>query len=56
MSQQDVNIIDPFSRKKMTDPVKNKICGHVYDREMLALVLKNQERFTKYAFICHISY
>ncbi|XP_058806147.1 E3 SUMO-protein ligase NSE2-like [Phymastichus coffea] len=40
MTQEQVNIIDAFSKKRMTNPVKNMQCGHVYDRETVIDVLK----------------
>lgn len=39
MTQDTINVIDAFSKKRMTDPVKNKACGHIYDRETVNSVL-----------------
>lgn len=47
MTQDEINVIDPFTKKRMTDPVKNKACGHVYDRESAMAVLKMNEK-TRY--------
>ncbi|KAG7209295.1 hypothetical protein KM043_015408 [Ampulex compressa] len=35
-----INVIDPISKKRITDPVKNAICGHTYDRESVTEMLK----------------
>ena len=35
--------IDPFSKREIEFPVKNKTCGHVYDREQLRLVLGSRD-------------
>ncbi|XP_051157726.1 E3 SUMO-protein ligase NSE2-like [Leptopilina boulardi] len=43
-TQDTVNVIDPFTKKRMTDPVKNKTCGHVYDRESVTAMLKVNPR------------
>ncbi|XP_011506292.1 PREDICTED: E3 SUMO-protein ligase NSE2-like [Ceratosolen solmsi marchali] len=40
ITENDINIIDPFTKKRMIDPVKNKICGHVYDRESTIYILQ----------------
>ncbi|XP_050472203.1 E3 SUMO-protein ligase NSE2-like [Bombus huntii] len=35
-----VNVIDPISKKRIVDPVKNTICGHTYDQESIMQLLK----------------
>ena len=35
-----INVIDPISKKRIVDPVKNSICGHTYDRESITEILK----------------
>ncbi|KAJ8679897.1 hypothetical protein QAD02_015684 [Eretmocerus hayati] len=46
MTQGEINVIDPFTKKRMTDPVKNKACGHVYDRASVTQMV-NVNRNTK---------
>lgn len=49
----DINVIDPISKMRMTDPVRNAICGHIYDRESLMAMLQknNKTRFACYAML-----
>ncbi|XP_031850371.1 E3 SUMO-protein ligase NSE2 [Nomia melanderi] len=35
-----INVIDPISKKRIVDPVKNNVCGHTYDRESITQILK----------------
>lgn len=35
-----INVIDPISKKRIVDPVKNSVCGHTYDRESITEILK----------------
>ncbi|XP_078045306.1 E3 SUMO-protein ligase NSE2 isoform X2 [Augochlora pura] len=35
-----INVIDPISKKRIVDPVKNTVCGHTYDRETITELLK----------------
>lgn len=35
-----INIIDPISKKRIVNPVKNTICGHTYDKESITQLLK----------------
>ncbi|KOX80070.1 E3 SUMO-protein ligase NSE2 [Melipona quadrifasciata] len=35
-----INVIDPISKKRIVDPVKNIICGHTYDRQSIIQILK----------------
>ncbi|XP_042870386.1 E3 SUMO-protein ligase NSE2-like [Penaeus japonicus] len=44
VTQQEVNLIDPISMKQMTDPVRNKICGHVYERSSVVNMIKQNRR------------
>lgn len=46
-TQNEINVIDPFSKKRMVDPVKNKVCNHVYDKNTVEEVLKMNPR-TRY--------
>jgi len=34
--------IDPFSKKEIVNPVKNKKCLHIYDKEQLKQVLESR--------------
>ncbi|EFN67027.1 E3 SUMO-protein ligase NSE2 [Camponotus floridanus] len=39
----DINVIDPISKTRMTNPVKNAACGHVYDKaSLIAMLEKNK--------------
>lgn len=44
MSGGYINTIDPISKKRIVDPVKNIICGHTYDRESVTELLKMNEK------------
>ncbi|KAK1133456.1 hypothetical protein K0M31_011263 [Melipona bicolor] len=35
-----INVIDPISKRRIVDPVKNIICGHTYDRQSIIQILK----------------
>ncbi|XP_012223813.1 E3 SUMO-protein ligase NSE2-like [Linepithema humile] len=38
-----INVIDPISKMRMTNPVKNAVCGHIYDKESLTAMLKKNK-------------
>ncbi|KAL0121034.1 hypothetical protein PUN28_008633 [Cardiocondyla obscurior] len=40
LTSSEINVIDPISKTRMTDPVRNAACGHVYDKESLVAMLK----------------
>ncbi|XP_020288026.1 E3 SUMO-protein ligase NSE2-like [Pseudomyrmex gracilis] len=43
LTNRDINVIDPISKTRMTDPVRNTVCGHVYDRaSLIAMLEKNK--------------
>ncbi|EZA58649.1 E3 SUMO-protein ligase NSE2 [Ooceraea biroi] len=44
MTSQDMNIIDPISKTRMIDPVRNAVCGHVYDRGNLVAMLQRNKQ------------
>lgn len=39
-----MTVIDPITKKRITDPVRNTACGHVYDRESIQHLLKASKR------------
>ena len=43
VAQQHVDI-DPFTSERLRDPVKNKQCGHVYERESVLQFLQSSRR------------
>ncbi|XP_043472929.1 E3 SUMO-protein ligase NSE2-like [Leptopilina heterotoma] len=43
-TQKEINVVDPFTKKRMTDPMRNKLCGHIYDRESVTALLKVNPR------------
>ncbi|GAB1868134.1 E3 SUMO-protein ligase NSE2 [Camponotus japonicus] len=43
LTGRDINVIDPISKTRMTNPVKNAACGHVYDKgSLIAMLQKNK--------------
>ena len=40
MTQVEINTVCSFSRKEMLKPVKNILCGHMYDRHSIEALLK----------------
>jgi len=40
----NINLIDPISKKIMTEPVRNKHCGHVYDRDSVVQMIAHTKR------------
>ncbi|XP_012532147.1 E3 SUMO-protein ligase NSE2 [Monomorium pharaonis] len=43
LTDSQINVIDPISKMRMTDPVRNMVCGHVYDRESLVAMLRKNK-------------
>ncbi|XP_069162015.1 E3 SUMO-protein ligase NSE2-like [Procambarus clarkii] len=43
-TKETVNLIDPISKMIMTDPVRNKHCGHVYERLSVVKMIKASKR------------
>jgi len=42
-SNEQLNLIDPISKKIMTDPVRHTKCGHVYDRHSILMMMKSKK-------------
>ncbi|KAK0179694.1 hypothetical protein PV327_005424 [Microctonus hyperodae] len=40
IAQNNINLICPISKSKMTEPMQNKICGHVYDKSSVVSLLE----------------
>ena len=43
VTQQEVNTKCPYTGQEMTNPVKNKLCGHSYDRDGIMALIKNRK-------------
>ncbi|XP_024942717.1 E3 SUMO-protein ligase NSE2 isoform X2 [Cephus cinctus] len=43
LMQGTVNVIDPITKKRMVDPMKNT-CGHSYERESIIALLKSNKK------------
>lgn len=39
LTVSEVNVIDPITKTRMTNPVRNTVCGHVYNKESLVAML-----------------
>ncbi|XP_039233653.1 E3 SUMO-protein ligase NSE2 isoform X2 [Drosophila yakuba] len=35
------SLYDPWSKALMKNPVRNKVCGHIYDRDSVMLIIKD---------------
>ncbi|XP_069107129.1 E3 SUMO-protein ligase NSE2-like [Argopecten irradians] len=47
MTQTEVNIRCPYTGMDMKNPVKNKICGHKYDKEGIMQHIKSKGKRAK---------
>lgn len=43
LTNSEINVIDPISKTRMTNPVRNTACGHVYDKESLVAMLQKNK-------------
>ncbi|XP_022199449.1 E3 SUMO-protein ligase NSE2 [Nilaparvata lugens] len=39
-TQSTINLIDPVTKKRMKDPVKNVVCNHTYDKISISALIK----------------
>lgn len=44
IATETINTMDPITRQEMTDPVKNTLCGHTYDRASILQIIKKNPR------------
>lgn len=43
LTDKQINVIDPITKKRIVDPVRNTICGHVYDRDSVTALVKGNK-------------
>ncbi|XP_011162367.1 E3 SUMO-protein ligase NSE2 [Solenopsis invicta] len=43
LTDSQVNVIDPITKTRMTNPVRNAVCGHTYDKESLVAMLRKNK-------------
>lgn len=43
-TQEDINILDPFTKKEMINPVRHVPCGHVYEKTTILQLIKERKR------------
>ncbi|XP_018339297.1 PREDICTED: E3 SUMO-protein ligase NSE2-like isoform X2 [Trachymyrmex septentrionalis] len=43
LTGSEINVIDPISKMRMTDPVRNAVCGHIYDKASLVAMLQKNK-------------
>jgi hypothetical protein len=39
-----VPTLDPITKRDLVDPVRNKVCRHIYGKEAILNIIKNNER------------
>ncbi|KAM4706202.1 E3 SUMO-protein ligase NSE2 [Rhinophrynus dorsalis] len=49
VTQSQLNFTCPITQLEMTNPVKNKVCGHTYEREAIERMIQNRHRKKKAA-------
>lgn len=42
-SSELIPMLDPVTRKTLRDPVRNKVCGHIYGKKGIMELLKNSK-------------
>lgn len=52
VGQAPLNVICPITKQRMTDPVKNNICKHIYEKKTTLDMIK-MNRETKYVWTLH---
>ncbi|XP_069587991.1 E3 SUMO-protein ligase NSE2 isoform X2 [Ranitomeya imitator] len=49
VTQTIANFICPITQMEMENPVKNKVCGHSYEKDAIVRMIKNKHEKSKYA-------
>ena len=39
-TQETVSYVDPITKRRIEDPVRNELCGHLYDRESIVHMIR----------------
>lgn len=50
-TEADINIIDPYTKALIQNPIKNKLCGHHYEKTSILSLLQAQKK----AIVCPYS-
>ena len=41
---EQIQTIDPYTKKEFVDPVKNKLCGHPYEKETIFELIRDKKK------------
>ncbi|CAO1413203.1 unnamed protein product [Diamesa tonsa] len=43
-NEEEINFVDPITKKLITNPVRNNICKHIYDLESITVAIRNSRK------------
>lgn len=43
-TENDTNFVDPITKTKITNPVRHKVCNHIYDLVSITAAIKNSRK------------
>lgn len=50
LTESQINVIDPITKTRIVDPVRNTVCGHVYDKQSVTAMLQKNKK-TRYNIV-----